>query len=71
MNREHVDNVCKFGEGAFTCSYLATGADGFECLKGTELEKLVDQRRAEKSIDTMGDNCSGPPKFEVFKMIVT
>lgn len=64
INENHLKNVCKLGGGAFTCSYLMMGAEGAECSKGTGFQRIIDQRRAEKSMRAMGDNCSGPPKFE-------
>lgn len=63
IDAKHLKNVCRLGDGAFTCSYLGMG-DGFECLKGTGFQKTIDQRRAKKSMRAMGDNYSGPPKFE-------
>lgn len=69
-NQEHLKNICRLGCEAFTCSYLAVGSGGFECLKGTGLEKIIVQRRAQKSMSTLGDNCSGPPNFEVKKETV-
>lgn len=64
IDEKHLKNVCKHGGGAFTCSYLASGGQGFECLKGTGFQNIIERRRAEKSMIAMGDNCSGPPKFE-------
>ncbi len=64
IDEKHLKNVCKLGGGAFTCSYLAIGGQEFECLKGTGFQMKIDQRRAQKSMHAMGDNCSGPPKFE-------
>ena len=67
LNKEHVDKVCIPGNGAFTCSYLVFSSEvrGFECAKGTELEVVILKRRAQKSMNAMGDNCSGPPDFKV------
>jgi len=63
LDEKHLKNVCKLGGGAFTCSYLGMGAEGAECFKGTGFQRIIDQRRAEKSMRAMGDNCSGPPNF--------
>lgn len=70
IDEQHLKNVCKFGGGAFTCSYLGMGTQGMECLKGTGLQQVIDQRRAENSMRAMGDNCSGPPNFEPTQEIV-
>ncbi len=48
IDEKHVKNVCKLGEGVFTCSYLGIG-QGFECLKGTGFQSTIDQRRAKKA----------------------
>ncbi len=70
IDEKHLKNVCKLGGGAFTCSYLGMGDQGIECLKGTEFQNDIKQRRAKKSMNAMGDNCSGPPKFESIQEIV-
>lgn len=64
IDEKHLKNVCRLGGGTFTCSYLALGAQGPECLKGTGFQKIIDQRRAQKSTNAMGDNCSDPPNFQ-------
>lgn len=63
LPESHVEKVCKFGKGPEACSFLALG-DGFACLKGGNLEQLIRDRRAQKTIRSMGDNCSGPPAFQ-------
>ncbi len=44
------------------CSFLIFG-DGFECAKGTFMEKLIEERRRAGTMNAKGDNCSGPPDF--------
>jgi len=65
LNEFHVKNVCKFGKKEETCSFLAMGGEGLMCTKGTSLEFIIQQRREQKSMRAMGDNCSGPPDFTV------
>ena len=64
INEEHLKNVCLLGAGSLTCSYLGMGGQGFECLKRTQFQGIIDRRRAERQIRAMGDNCSGPPEFQ-------
>ena len=64
ISNDHVKKVCQPGT-ASCCTYL-TMRDGWTCAKAIGLEgikALLDQRRAEKTIRAMGDNCSGPPNF--------
>jgi len=70
LDKEHLKNVCKLGRGAVTCSYLGMGTEGAECLKSTSFQRIINQRRAEKSIRAIGDNCSGPPNFKPTKETV-
>jgi len=64
ISEGHAKTVCKFGQRAATCSFLGM-SDGFHCLKGSEFEPNIKQRRGEGSMGAMGDNCSGPPDFVV------
>lgn len=61
----HQVNICKFGKGPETCSFLGMTGNEFQCLKGSSLESVIRQRRRENSIRAKGDNCSGPPDFKV------
>lgn len=63
-----LEQVCRPGEGAFTCSFLVFGPEGFGCAKTTSLEGLIRQRRAERSMNAMGDNCDGPPDFQAHEV---
>ena len=60
---EHMKNVCKIYAGKNACSFLILGQEGFECSKGTLIQSIIAERRANKSIAAQGDNCSGPPNF--------
>lgn len=44
------------------CSFLGFHR-GWVCLKGTEYEAAIQDRRARGQIKG-GDNCSGPPEFK-------
>lgn len=59
FSKEFAKKTCKLFQDEKCCSYLACGPGGFECLKDTELEKVIDKRRDEKSMNAMGDNCKG------------
>lgn len=61
LERSHVENVCRLGQGAATCAFLTGGIAGLECAKGTSIEDLLRERRP--SMTAQGDNCSGPPDY--------
>lgn len=54
---EHVEKVCKVGQGKECCRYLMAGPDGFECAKGTGFAKHIDLRV--HTMTAQGDNCEG------------
>jgi len=56
---DHLHKICKLGQGSACCSYLGLMPDGMHCLKGTNLEAEINQRRSTGSIGAMGDNCPG------------
>lgn len=64
LTSDHVKKVCNPGQGAKTCSFLIGGAGGLECAKGTMWQAQIAERRAAKTMDARGDNCSGPPNFK-------
>ena len=51
--------VCKIGQGADCCRYLACGSKGLECLKHTELQPELDKRAMLKTMHAQADNCPG------------
>jgi hypothetical protein len=59
------ENVCKKGRDELTCSFLGFAGTGFSCLKGSSFEFTILQKKAEGSMGSKGDNCSGPPDFTV------
>lgn len=50
--------VCKIGQGAACCRYLAMGID-WSCLKRSSLKALLDERAAAGTMSARGDNCEG------------
>jgi hypothetical protein len=56
---EHIQNVCKIGQGSDCCRYLMIGPNGFECAKLTSLKAHLDHRVELKTIVAQGDNCEG------------
>ncbi len=65
-SEEHLQNVCKLGQGEVVCAFLTSGPGGFTCTKGTSMEDTIRQRLASGSMNAKGDNCSGPPNFAPF-----
>ncbi len=65
LPKDYLENVCRFGKGSLTCSFLAMGSEGLSCLKGHPLESIIRQRREAGTIRAKGDNCSGPPVFTI------
>lgn len=56
---ELVKETCKLGKGEECCAYLAIGAGGFECAKGTRMAYSIEHRLAIGSMNAKGDNCQG------------
>lgn len=64
VDETRVNALCKIGEGAERCSFLAVeDRVVYVCQKGTELENLIRSRRETEQMAAKGDNCSGPPNF--------
>jgi hypothetical protein len=56
---EHVKNFCKPGKGNACCRYLVISANGFECVKDTDMKAYLDARVAMETMVARGDNCEG------------
>lgn len=56
---EYTKTVCKMGQGAACCRYLAMAPDGYSCEKHATLKKYLDYRVATRSMVAQGDNCPG------------
>ncbi len=61
LKSPYIEDVCKMGQGEETCSFLGMGQGGFRCLKGTELQAIIEARRAAGVMGAKGDNCQGDP----------
>lgn len=59
MIQQHVDDVCKIGQGKACCRYLLLGKTGFECGKLTSLKSTLDYRVKINLIVAQADNCEG------------
>jgi hypothetical protein len=59
LPKEHVKDICKFGQAEKTCRYLSMGPGGLECEKGTSIGTIIDQRSAEGTMKAKGDNYPG------------
>lgn len=57
-NREAHD-LCKVGQGAACCRYLAMSVRGWSCEKLTPLGRLLDARVERGEMNARGDNCPG------------
>ena len=55
----YLNEVCKIGQGADCCRYIASGKDGIVCLKLTDLKETVDKRVKDGLFTATGDNCEG------------
>lgn len=72
--REELKTLCRIGEGAACCRYLAADAGGMECLKHTRLRATVDARVAAGTFTAQGDNCPGknpPGALETIALVFT
>lgn len=57
------ENRCGLGKGTACCSYLAMRR-GFVCLKGTQEQATIDERRQAGTMNAKSDNCTGFPLFK-------
>lgn len=61
MTEQRATDVCKRGQGADCCRYLAVH-NGWRCAKLTDgLREMIDKRIAEGTMGAQGDNCPGVP----------
>lgn len=58
MPKQHVDEVCKLGQGADTCAFLVL-ASGWNCAKGSNVESILRGRLERGEMKAKGDNCEG------------
>ena len=57
LPKEHAIEVCKMGEGAACCKYLAAGEHGLDCLKLQPGFRV--QIDAKTDMVAQSDNCDG------------
>jgi len=52
--------VCKIGQGKKSCIYGAVSRDGFECLRGTEIRKVLERKADERNLvaRSRGEDCT-------------
>jgi hypothetical protein len=62
-----VKNTCKAGQGYLCCRYLVIGAQGFECVKNTDMKDYLDARVAMETMVARADNCPGKSIEELNK----
>lgn len=57
---DHIQNICKIGQGDLCCRYLVVGSAGFECMKISPGNKAtIDKAWANSDHVAQGDNCAG------------
>jgi hypothetical protein len=59
IEQDYLMKTCNLGKGESCCAFLASGAKGFECLKGGSLEHTIRERLAAAAMNAKGDNCDG------------
>jgi len=69
MNKKHLRDICKIGQGKLCCRYLVVGGKGFECSKHTDTKTYIDARVKAKSMNARGDNCKGYPAEESIRVL--
>lgn len=64
MTEQWLNEVCKPGQGASACSYLAVTGEGWRCAKLIDgLMQAINARREAGTMQAQGDNCSGDGDF--------
>jgi len=57
--KQHINDVCRIGQGHDCCRYLTIGAQGWCCEKHTQIGRMLDARVERKEMVARGDNCEG------------
>jgi hypothetical protein len=70
LTEDHINNVCKIGQGIDCCRYLTLGGSprGFNCEKGTGVGILLDDRVRNGQMIARGDNCPGVYKAPAYRL---
>jgi hypothetical protein len=58
-DEEYAKTICKIGQGAETCRYLAMYPAGYSCEKHTAMGRDMDEWASTGRIGAQGDNCDG------------
>jgi hypothetical protein len=67
---DHIQNVCKIGQGDSCCRYLVVGSKGFECMKTSPDNKaVIDRAWASTPHVAQGDNCEGVTDLAKFNVL--
>lgn len=64
----HVNTICKIGQGADCCRYLTMGPDGFCCEKHRVHKSTLDARARNRTMVAISDNCDGLVESEFHKL---
>lgn len=56
---QEAKELCKLGQGAQCCRYLAASGKGWSCEKLGDLKNLLDSRVAAGKMTAKGNNCPG------------
>lgn len=59
ISKEHLEGVCKPGQGSKTCRYIGQDLNGVRCLKHSEFRATLDRRAMQGLMTARGDNCPG------------
>jgi len=59
LSPDVLENLCKMSQGEGTCRYIIFGSRGFICAKGSEFQKIIDEREDNNKMVARGDNCEG------------
>lgn len=63
MTDDYVKTVCKSGQKALTCRYLAANEKGWLCAKTQPAVKEYIDDRGIFTMEAQGDNCPIDPEF--------
>lgn len=59
----YLHEVCRYSQKENTCIFIAIGAQGHICTKGTPVVNILAERLAAGETVAKGDHCSGSPHF--------
>ena len=61
---DFVRKACRPGRGEGTCVFLMNSGM-WTCAKGTQFESVLRERKDTGTSKAKGDNCTGPPNFQL------